>query len=105
MTHPLGTALSIAAAAIPTTMTYDGMPPARFQASAEMHVKYVPDPNTEGACGISSTGRFAACVRGPMNNRIVYLPNPCALGDIEQFARLTCHEMAHVNGWPINHGA
>lgn len=100
MNHPLGVAL-VLATSIPTTLVYDGMPPDRFQQSAEVRVKFVPEPNSEGACGISSRGIFEACVRG----HTVYLPNPCPLGNTERFARLTCHEMAHVNGWPADHGA
>lgn len=90
-----------ALAAIPTTFLYDGMPPERFQESAELHIKFVPEPNSPGACGIASKGVFEACVRG----NTVYLPNPCPMGNTERFARLTCHEMAHVNGWPADHGA
>jgi hypothetical protein len=97
--HPLGVALAVLAT-IPTTDIYAGMPPERFQQSAELHVKIVPEPNSIGACGLASEGTFAACVRGDT----VFLPNPCPLGATESFARLVCHEMAHHNGWPAKHG-
>lgn len=100
MNHPLGPVLAALAATVPTTLIYDGMPPDRFQQSAEMHVKIVPEPNSKGACGLASQGIFEACIRGTT----IYLPNPCPFGPTESYARLVCHEMAHHNGWPANHG-
>lgn len=100
MTHPLGWALALSAV-VPTTLTYDHMPPERFQGdTGVLQIRFVAEPNAEGACGLSSKGTFQACVRGG----VLILPNPCPRGATERFAELTCHEMAHRNGWPDNHG-
>ena len=93
--------LTLTAAAIPTSLMYDGLPPARFDKPHKMQVVYgrvdecgkpnVPDhPNAY----------FEACVR----HGVTFLPDPCAYGERETFARLACHEAAHVRGWPATHG-
>ncbi len=32
-------------------------------------------------------------------NRVMLLPNPCLYAEVDPYARLMCHEMAHLNGW------
>lgn len=87
-------------AAIPTTYIYDGMPPNRYQGNAEVTVRFVNEPNAPDACGLAAQGTFEACFR----NGVLILRNPCPLGPTESYARLTCHELAHRNGWPGKHG-
>jgi hypothetical protein len=88
--------ITSAAAAVPVTPAYDGMPPARFEGPAKLKVVF----GRVDLCGTSSFGTFEACVR----KGVTYLPDPCAYGDREEFARLACHEIAHVRGWGPNHG-
>jgi hypothetical protein len=42
-----------------------------------------------------------ACSFGPPNE--IYMPNPCSFPPSDDYARLMCHEIGHLNGWPDNH--
>lgn len=54
------------------------------------------------ACGgdIPSDLQIFACARVNGNRMIV--PDPC-LHTEESYARLLCHELGHINGWPADH--
>jgi hypothetical protein len=90
--------LSLAAdTSYPRTMVYDGMPPARFRAPASLIVK----TGAVAECGDAGPGLvFEACAR----DKTVFMPNPCDFPS-EKFAVLLCHESAHLQGWPAEHGA
>lgn len=95
--------LLAAQVAFPSTPFYDGMPPSRFDRPHVMRVVYgrvdeCGKPNMPGY----PNAFFASCIR---HNGVIYLPDPCAYGAREQFARLACHEAAHTSGWPAEHGA
>lgn len=95
----LSLSLFVAASAlaqVPTTKFYDGMPPARFMGPASTHIVF----GRLDLCGKPERGYFEACVRG----KTTYLPDPCTYGDREEFARLACHELAHIRRWPADHG-
>ena len=48
--------------------------------------------------------RIVACLQTlPDGSLRMVLPNPCAFAEDERFARLACHELAHVNGWTGQH--
>jgi hypothetical protein len=93
------------AAMAPKTEVYDGMPPKRMRQSSLRaatvvfgHVEECGKPDVPGHPGAA----FLACIR---NDGTVYLPNPCDYGDREEFARLACHEQAHLFwAWPKDHG-
>jgi hypothetical protein len=94
-----------AASSYPKTEIYDGMPPERLRSPSPRIARVVFGHVEE--CGRPSipdhpNAAFAACIR---NDGIVYLPNPCDYGDREEFARLACHEQAHLAwAWPKDHG-
>jgi hypothetical protein len=52
-------------------------------------------------CGKAPEGyHFSGCVR----DGELTLPNPCDPAySHEKFAKLACHELAHLNGWPGDH--
>lgn len=87
---------ALSSQAVPTTMFYDGMPPARFQGPATVKIAF----GRVDKCGDAGQGHyFESCIRGG----VTYLPDPCAFPE-ETFARLACHEVAHKRGWPKDHG-
>jgi len=88
--------VSAADQSIPVTNVYDGMPPKRYQRDRASSVSF----GTVGECGTPPIGyQFEACVR----DQRVHMPNPCNYPH-EEFARLMCHENAHLFGWPSSHG-
>lgn len=83
--------------AYPRTFVFDGMPPPRLRSPLKMTV----ETGAVAKCGTPSPGHvFEACER----DGTVFLPNPCSYGDREEFARLFCHEQAHLQSWPADHG-
>jgi hypothetical protein len=93
---PVATAVPV----IPTTQFYAGPPPARFDRPIKIVVVYgridkCGKPNWPG----HPNAHFAGCSR----DGITYLPDPCAYPE-ESFALTACHEAAHANGWPKDHG-
>jgi hypothetical protein len=88
--------LSIAAT---TSMIDDGLPPQRYMGDVVATTRFVSDIHPY--CGKDPAhARLLAC----QQDGTLTLPNPCN-GQFqgEVFARLTCHEMGHANGWPGNH--
>ena len=75
-------------------------PPMVFQGDTWAFVRWVDITKVDQACrdmGATVSGRIQGCSKG----RNVVLPNPCRLEGYS--ADVTCHEMAHVNGWPADH--
>lgn len=92
--------------AVPKTVTTpnatyysDGEPPARFSHPPATPLKIVfGRDQIDALCGRPPCGKvFLGCQRGDM----LALPDP--FKDPE-FAKITRHELAHVNGWPETHG-
>lgn len=75
-----------------------GWPPVRHTGDLGVAVLFVSDPAT--VCGAPDRPVLACASRD-----IIVLPNPCdrLRFEGEEFARLACHEMAHINGWSGNH--
>lgn len=76
-------------------------PPARWTASAWANgVQFTAPERTNELCGNKDPNvSVNACTT--QSKGIMILPNPCAYpGDY--YAKIVCHEMAHLNGW--NHG-
>lgn len=102
-------ALTLVSAAPPTgapalapnsTLISTGVPPARYRKDNAAVVYFVDDVSP--LCGRASTPGFVivACARG---NQIA-MPNPCRFAASEYYARIMCHELGHVSGWPGTHG-
>lgn len=85
-----------------STLVNSGYPPVRYQGQAVAVVLFLDDVSV--ACGTAAPGfRIFACA----SKDTIALPNPCAAEFVgEQFAKLACHEKAHlaVIGWPRTHG-
>jgi hypothetical protein len=89
-----------------STLYSDGIPPARFQKDGVAVVLFVSPDGIDGLCGKAGPGRvMLACTNWTAKGvAIVTLPNPCPRADKEYFARIACHELGHVGGWPATHG-
>lgn len=82
---------------IPTTDKFAGLPPVKYMSPRRM----ILSVGSISKCGNPPEGKvFAGCVRDQL---IVHMANPCDFQK-EDFARILCHEMAHLNGWPKDHG-
>jgi len=91
-------------AAASTALFTDAQPPERFQSPTVFVLEVGTQAAIESRCqplfGVPPAGmKTDACAAG---GRVV-APNPCDF-DSERYARMLCHEMAHVNGWPPTHG-
>jgi hypothetical protein len=74
------------------------LPPLKYRGDISTTVAFVNDLNK--ACGEPPKDkRWLGCRRGG----IVYMPNPCPTGQVEEYAKIMCHEMGHVNGWTRDH--
>ena len=96
-TFVLTTLLLLTSAATPQQPFYGG--------DNGIYAEFVTDPLVRmKKC--RTDGIVAACVtwRDEKTPEAMYLPNCCdpAWSD-EDFARLCCHELRHVNGWPGDH--
>jgi hypothetical protein len=81
---------------------YSGMPPERFQGDFAAVVVFTS--NVEAFCGDPGPGltiHGCAGMRDGVPTIIIY--SPCASGPTERFARIACHEGAHLQGWGGNH--
>jgi hypothetical protein len=87
------------------TVNFDGWPPERFQVMPRHPVQiefgrkfinlecgHAQPPNVTEACSNTDTG-------------LIVMPDPCEFPKDDDFARLLCHEVAHLppNNWPGNH--
>lgn len=74
------------------------VPKVTFAGSAKVRalcgVPAKPDQEVLACTGLTNTGDATRMV----------LPNPCVGFHGEEFAKLACHELGHVNSWPIDHG-
>ena len=84
------------------TPTSTAMPPARYWNDAATLVLYVSDVTQ--FCGPAPEGYVKlGCTRFTKDGTpIIALPNPCAF-PFDAYAKLTCHELGHRNGWGGNH--
>lgn len=82
-----------------------GSPPYRYQGDVKVTI-YFEQPNKinrDGQGGqVGCTGAVFAYSLQDKNT--IHLPNPCTYPASDAYARLACHEMAHINGWPGYHG-
>lgn len=82
-----------------------GMPPVRFRADNAAVVIFTGRQGIDQMCGVAGPNYIVlACTHSINGTPVVTMPNPCGYGDTEAFAKIMCHEMGHVNGWPADHG-
>jgi hypothetical protein len=53
-----------------------------------------------GGDGNPLNGQIMACAE--VNGERMIMPHPCLYED-DQYARLLCHELGHIRGWPKDH--
>ena len=86
----------------PGTPFFAGMPPVKYQANNAQVVVFTSD--LRQFCGAPEPGMvILGCARKMGNTPVLFLPNPCLLGDREFYARIACHELGHRNGWTALH--
>jgi hypothetical protein len=108
----LGKGLLLAAAlatlAPNSTLHNSGLPPVRFQQESIALTAFVHPAKIDQFCGKAPKGMVTlGCAYKPKKKgepHLVILPDPCILGETESYAKLVCHELGHVNGWPRTHG-
>lgn len=105
MSEPIPTIALAALAALGANLFTDARPPERFQSDAAFTVEVRDQKGINRVChplfGVPPAGmKTDAC---STEGRVI-MPNPCDFAETERYARMLCHEMAHVNGWPPTHG-
>lgn len=83
----------------------DGLPPERFRGNNAAIVIFADRAGIDQMCGVAAPGyRIVACKFDLQNGApVIVMPNPCPLGSTENYARVMCHELGHVNGWTGEH--
>ena len=82
-----------------------GMPPERFRGNSAAIVIFTDRAGITALCGPAPPGYvIMGCRREATNGApVLVMPNPCILGESEFYAKLTCHELGHRNGWSGEH--
>ena len=60
-------------------------------------VAFINQYHVNHICNQDGKGFTLACTY--VQSRQIIMPNPCVYSDTEFFARLMCHELAHLHGW------
>lgn len=83
------------------TVRDDDWPPQRFRALGMVIVIYGTQKTIDKECG-KAPATFIT--EGCANGERIVLPDPCRFPKSDEFARITCHELAHELGnWPESH--
>lgn len=103
MSDIINAAIAAALAVTSASLFTDDRPPERYQRNATFTIELKDQSGIDRTCqplfGTPPKGmKTDACATGER----VILPNPCAY-DQEVYARMLCHELGHVNGWPSSH--
>jgi hypothetical protein len=81
---------------------YASLPPSAYRKDATATVRFVSD--VHAACATTAGALPSHLVyRGCERNGVIVLPNPCLWPNRSDYADLTCHELAHVDGWSGSH--
>jgi len=93
----------VPSSALAQNSTYysDGMPPERFRANRKVMIQFGGQADIERVCGKAPCNMIMLACQPP---NLLMLPNPCKYGPSDEFAKLVCHELGHLNGWPATHG-
>jgi hypothetical protein len=91
---------------VPNATWYNtGSPPIRYQKDVTVTIHFQSpekiDRDSQGPRSVCGSAVFAYT---NANNKTMHMPNPCTYPQTDAYARLMCHEMGHVNGWPGYHG-
>lgn len=99
----LVSAVLLASCGNPMPTDSDDAPPVRYRHDNAAYVTFTSqvsrdcyeaglrgDPDLTNACAVISSEGVALIV-----------PNPC--NERGSYAQVMCHELGHVNGWPVNH--
>lgn len=92
---------------VPNATWYNtGSPPTRFMKDTHFRM-YFESPEKinrdEGEHGHPYCDSTVFAYTDP-STRTMHLPNPCRYPQTDAYARLACHEMGHMDGWPGYHG-
>lgn len=81
------------------------MPPERFRGPNVVVTVYTDRTGIEENCGKAQPGFvIIACTRAtPKGQPVIFLPDPCFIGDTDWYAKIVCHEKAHSLGWTADH--
>ena len=86
----------------PVTTSFGGMPPERFKQEVLVPVGFLYIDNLGEVCGVAEPPKTRL---GCATEKAIAIIHPCApLFKGEMFAKFMCHEIAHANGWPAEHG-
>lgn len=88
------------------TVNFDGWPPQRYTRDTTAFVHFIAPQFVSAKCDLGRPDPLhptEACSFGPPNE--IYIPNPCDFAASDNYARLLCHEIAHIapNNWPDTH--
>ena len=88
----------------PVTTVFDGWPPPRFQHMPDKAVRILFGRVAINAeCGYAKWPLvIEACSETDV--KLLIMPDPCRFPANDNYARLLCHETAHLDGWPATHG-
>lgn len=98
-------AIALATMAPNSTLWSDGIPPERFHRQvAVARVIFVPKNRIAATCHVQAPAGLGvvACSRPEKN--LIIMPDPCPAADTDYYARIACHELGHLAGWPTTHG-
>lgn len=76
--------------------------PKQYQYNRVVTVIELTQKQINKRCGIPVDKGQMIIACGDVNGHIVYVPNPCLakeVNDVNTFAHLLCHEIAHTEGW------
>lgn len=83
---------------------YAGLPPERYwQQEAFVPTLYVNDVTQYCGKPAAGTVRIACTIHLRDGRTFMVLPQPCAMGHLEIYAVIVCHEKSHSLGWGRNH--
>lgn len=91
----------------PAPTVHDGSPPARFRGANDARVVFSDNVGRDcvdaghkiGFRARTDLTNACAVLGGP--ETVLIVKNPCR--ESGEYARVLCHELGHVNGWPVNH--
>jgi hypothetical protein len=80
-------------------------PPDRFRGNTHATVQFETPRHINQLCRTKDTpagSRLYACIA---RDGHIIMPNPCVYPmHPGSYDELLCHELGHINGWPVTHG-
>lgn len=84
----------------------ESIPPERFRVLGLVPVVFAKFEDLPTLCGVDvPPGKvLMGCTRRTKEGvPIVFMPDPCPVAEVDYYARIACHELAHAGGWPGDH--